>query len=82
MTVFFAAFFKVEIKIKILHSFYSGILSLSLLFLQMINLDGTKVTPDLNIGMMPECPKLTQMSMRNLEPFTRDDEIEEADMDI
>jgi hypothetical protein len=48
----------------------------------MINLDGTKVTPDLNIDMMQECPKLTQMSIRNLEPFTRDDEIEEADMDM
>lgn len=59
-----------------------GVLSLSLLFLQMINLDGTKVTPDLNIDMMQECPKLTQMSIRNLEPFTRDDEIEEADMDM
>ncbi|XP_045170013.2 uncharacterized protein LOC123532610 [Mercenaria mercenaria] len=59
-----------------------GVLNLSLPFLQMINLDGTKVTPDLNVAMMTDCPKLTQMSTRNLEPFTRDDEIEEADMDM
>lgn len=62
--------------------FVSGILSLSLPFLQMINLDCTKVTPDLDVSMVTGCPRLTQVSMRNLEPFTRDDEIEEAEMEL
>lgn len=59
-----------------------GVLQLSLPFLQMINLDGTKVTPDLDVAMVTDCPKLSQISMRNLEPFTRDDEIEEAEMQL
>lgn len=47
----------------------------------MLNLDGTKVTPDLTVAMVTGCPKLTQMSIRNLEEFTRDDEVEEAEME-
>lgn len=61
---------------------FTGVLTLELPFLQMLNLDGTKVTPDLTAAMATGCPKLTQISMRNLEPFTRDDELEEAEMDI
>ncbi|XP_052245396.1 uncharacterized protein LOC127854414 isoform X2 [Dreissena polymorpha] len=57
-----------------------GVLALSLPFLQMLNLDGTKVTPDLGVVMVQGCPKLTQMLMRNLQPFTRNDELEEAEM--
>lgn len=57
-----------------------GVLTLELPCLQMINLDGTKVTPDLTVAMVTGCPNLTQMSLRNLEPFTKDDELEEAEM--
>ncbi|XP_052805572.1 uncharacterized protein LOC128234963 [Mya arenaria] len=59
-----------------------GVLQLSLPFLQMLNLDGTKVTPDLCVSMVTRCPKLTQILTRNLQPFTRDDEVEEADMEV
>ena len=59
----------------------TGVLTLNLQFLQMLNLDGTKVTPDLTVAMVTGCRRLTQISLRNLEPFTRDDEVAEAEME-
>ena len=51
----------------------------------MLNLDGTKVTMDIinpRVVMVDQCPKLSQLNVRNFRPFTRDDEIEEADMEV
>ena len=56
-------------------------MALKLLFLQMLNLDGTKVGPDFCVSMVTNCPQLSQIMTRNLQPFTRDDEVEEAGME-
>lgn len=57
-----------------------GVERLQLPRLQMLNLDGTKVKASLTVTMVTGCPQLTQMSIRSLEPYTRDDELEEAEM--
>ena len=58
----------------------SGLKSLVLPSLQLLNLDGTKVRPDIQELMVTNCPRLAQVSLRNLEPYTLEDQ--EADMEV
>ena len=55
----------------------SGLKSVVLPSLQLLNLDGTKVRQDIQDLMATNCPRLTQVSLRNLEPYTLEDQ--EAD---
>ena len=57
----------------------SGLKSVVLPSLQLLNLDGTKVRQDIQDLMATNCPRLTQVSLRNLEPYTLEDQEADAE---